>query len=155
MNYIKKNSLEEKELLERFLRYVKTYSESDSNKADEGIMPSTPQQRDFANMIAEEMKAAGLENVHVTEFCYAYGVLPASDGFENVPPFCLLSHMDTVDEVSGKNVNPVVHNLRKRIRSTRLRTKRSPRPHASAIRLSRRTGTRSSVRTIRRASRRS
>ncbi|QNL96745.1 peptidase T [Treponema sp. Marseille-Q4132] len=109
MNYIKKNSQEEKELLERFLRYVKTYSESDSNKADEGIMPSTPQQRDFANMIAEEMKAAGLENVHVTEFCYAYGVLPASEGFENVPPFCLLSHMDTVDEVTGKNVNPVVH----------------------------------------------
>ena len=109
MNYIKKNSQEEKELLERFLRYVKTYSESDSNKADEEIMPSTPQQRDFANMIAEEMKSAGLKTLHRTEFCYAYGVLPASGGFENVPPFCLLSHMDTVDEVSGKNVNPVVH----------------------------------------------
>ena len=114
MNYIKKNSQEEKELLERFLRYVKTYSESDSNKAEEGIMPSTPQQRNFANMIAEEMTAMGLENVHVTEFCYAYGVLPASEGFENVPPFCLLAHMDTVDEVSGKNVNPVVHESSRR-----------------------------------------
>ena len=109
MNYIKKNSQEEKELLERFLRYVKTYSESDSNKADEGIMPSTPQQWDFAKMIAEEMKAAGLQDVRVTDFCYVYGMLPASEGFEDVPPFCLLSHMDTVDEVTGKNVNPVVH----------------------------------------------
>jgi tripeptide aminopeptidase len=109
MNYITKSSKEETELLERFLRYVKTYSESDSDKADKGIMPSTPQQKDFARMLASEMVTIGLTSVQITDFCYVYGKLPAAEGCEAVPAFCLLSHLDTVDEVSGKNVNPAVH----------------------------------------------
>ena len=109
MNYITKNSNEQKQLLTRFLRYVKTYSESDSTAADNGVFPSTPQQRDFARMLATELAAIGLANVQVTDFSYVYGVLPASPGCESISPFCVLAHVDTVDEVTGKNVNPQVH----------------------------------------------
>ncbi|HAH60939.1 MAG TPA: peptidase T [Treponema sp.] len=109
MNYIKSTSKEEKELLERFLRYVKTYSESSSAEADKGVIPSTPQQKDFARMLASEMIAIGLTSVQITDFCYVYGVLPASAGCGKIPSFCMLSHLDTVDEVTGRNVNPSVH----------------------------------------------
>ncbi len=91
-------------LLKRFLKYVKTYSQSDSAKADEGIIPSTPQQFEMAKILCDELKKLGLENVQTTEHCYTYGFLPANNGSEK--KFCLLAHIDTVDEVSGLNVNP-------------------------------------------------
>ncbi|MCR5079771.1 MAG: peptidase T [Treponema sp.] len=91
-------------LLKRFLKYVKTYSQSDSAKADEGIIPSTPQQFEMAKILCGELKKLGLENVQTTEHCYTYGFLPANN--EREKTFCLLAHIDTVDEVSGLNVNP-------------------------------------------------
>lgn len=96
-------------LKERFLRYVQIYSESDSTQADAGIQPSTPQQKDLAKVLNKELTELGLQNVQTTEHCYTYGFLPASEGCENVPSFCLLSHIDTVDEVTGKDVHPLVH----------------------------------------------
>ncbi len=96
-------------LMDRFLRYVRTYSESDSSKADAGIMPSTLQQKDMATLLNQEMKDLGLDDVQTTEFCYTYGRLKASPGKENVPSFCLLAHIDTVEEVTGLNVKPIVH----------------------------------------------
>ena len=93
-------------LLNRFIKYVKTYSQSDSNKADEGVIPSTPQQFEMAKILCEELKSLGLENVQTTEHCYTYGFLPANDGDEK--SIRLLAHIDTVDEVSGLNVNPQI-----------------------------------------------
>ena len=96
-------------LLERFLRYVKTYSESSSAQADKGIQPSTSQQRDMAALVLGELKELGLEQVQTTEHCYTYGYLPATPGLEKAPSFCLLAHIDTVEEVTGLNVKPMLH----------------------------------------------
>lgn len=96
-------------LLDRFVSYVKVWSESDGAAADGGVFPSTERQRDFAGMLADELKGLGLSEVQVTKDCYVYGVLPASKGCEKVSPFCVLAHLDTVDEVSGKDVKPLVH----------------------------------------------
>ena len=96
-------------LLTRFLRYVQVWTTSDSVSADSGCQPSTKNQFELAHLLESEMKSLGLKNVQVTEKCYVYGVLPASEGLENVPPFCLLAHIDTVEEVSGKNVKPQIH----------------------------------------------
>ncbi|MBR6295721.1 MAG: peptidase T [Treponema sp.] len=96
-------------LMERFLRYVKIWSESDGEAADSNKMPSTDRQWDMAAALKSELEALGLSDVQTTAFCYTYGRLEASKGMEEVPSFCLLSHIDTVDEVSGKNVNPLVH----------------------------------------------
>lgn len=94
-------------LLERFLKYVKIWSESDSQKADSGIMPSTSGQNEMASVLCAELKSLGLENVQTTEHCYTYGILPANGSAES--SICLLAHIDTSEEVSGKNVNPKIH----------------------------------------------
>ena len=96
-------------LLKRFLKYVKTYSESNGIIADEGTIPSTPQQWNMAKILVDELKSLGLRNVKTTDHCYTYGFLPATKGYEKEKCFCLLAHVDTVDEVSGKNVKPIVH----------------------------------------------
>ena len=96
-------------LKERFLRYVKVCSQSDSAKADSGIQPSTECQWDMANLLRDELKALGLSDVQTTDKCYTYAYLPASSGMEGKPSICLLSHIDTVEEVSGKDVKPIIH----------------------------------------------
>ena len=93
-------------LLARFLRYVQIWTTSDTERADKGIQPSTERQRDFARILAKELESRGLTEVQVTDHCYVYGYLPATKGKESVAPFCLLAHMDTVDEVSGENIRP-------------------------------------------------
>lgn len=112
MTYLSSNILDTsyaQALLDRFLRYAQVYSQSDSLSADQGNQPSTPQQWDFAHSLETELLSLGLEDVQVTDFCYVYGRLPASKGCEDVPSFCLLSHIDTVEDVSGLNVKPLVH----------------------------------------------
>lgn len=109
MKYISDDNEASNGLLERFLRYVKVWTESCSQKAEKGIMPSEERERDLARMLADEMRALGMEAVRITDACYTYGFLPPSSGFEDAPPFCLLAHIDTVEEVSGKDVKPIVH----------------------------------------------
>ena len=98
----------EKQLLDRFIRYVKTWTTSNQDNADNGIIPSEQREADFAQTLAEELKKIGLSDVHVTEHAYVCGRLTASEGYENAPVIGLLAHMDTVSEVSGKDVNPTV-----------------------------------------------
>lgn len=95
-------------LLNRFLSYVKVWTTSDSAEADKNIQPSTKRQFDLARILKNELASLGLSDVQVTDNCYVYGFLPASDGTAESVPVCLLAHMDTVEEVSGENVNPVV-----------------------------------------------
>ena len=109
MKYISESNDFKQILLERFLKYVKIWTESSSQKADAGIIPSEDRERDLAHMLADEMNALGMENVNITDECYTYGCLPASKGFESVSPFCLLAHIDTVEEVTGRDVKPLVH----------------------------------------------
>lgn len=97
-----------KQLLDRFIRYVKTWTTSNQDNADNEIIPSEQREADFAQTLADELRKIGLSDVHVTEHAYVCGRIPASKGFETVPAIGLLAHMDTVSEVSGKNVNPSV-----------------------------------------------
>lgn len=96
-------------LLERFLRFVQVWTTSDSISADSGNQPSTRRQFDLAHLLESELKSFGLEDVQITPHCYVYGRLPASTSCKNLEPFCLLAHIDTVEEVSGENVNPQIH----------------------------------------------
>ncbi len=96
-------------LLERFLRYTKTGTQSNPEKADKGIMPSTESQRFFAGMLAEELKSFGIEQVEVDENSYVLARINPSPGFEESAAFGLCSHLDTASDVPGEPVNPVVH----------------------------------------------
>ena len=95
-------------LLERFLRYVKIWSTSSVALADQGIIPSTECQRDFARILETELRALGVDDVHVTDHAYVCARLPATKGYEHLPSVGFLAHMDTAENVSGKGVNPQV-----------------------------------------------
>lgn len=109
MNYIKKDSDFQQKLLNRFIKYVKIWTESNLEKADKGIIPSEEREFELAKQLSAELTVMGLQEVQVTKDCYTYAYLSPSKGFENVPPFCLLAHIDTVEEVSGKDVKPIIY----------------------------------------------
>ncbi len=112
MNYIYNNKEEMDKLLERFCRYVKIWSESDGKAADQGIFPSTERQWDFAKVLVKELRNLGTRNVYLTDNCYVVGKIDSNivdaEERKKYPSILLMAHMDTVDEVSGKDVHPVI-----------------------------------------------
>ncbi|MBR5741132.1 MAG: peptidase T [Firmicutes bacterium] len=84
---------------ERFLTYTTYATES---REESPTNPSSKEQFVLANALAEEMKGLGLENVRVDEFCYVYGVLPATPGYEKKPAIGFIAHMDTVENYGQK-----------------------------------------------------
>lgn len=96
------------ELLGRFLRYASIGTQSDPSRADAGHMPSTESQRDFADILAGELRNLGAEAT-VDANGYVLGRIAPSPGLESVPPFGLSSHLDTSSEAPGDGVRPLVH----------------------------------------------
>lgn len=96
-------------VVDRFLRYVRIDTESSETSTSK---PSTPSQWTLANLLAEELKELGAQDVRVSEFCMVYarisGNLPA-DGSQAVPTIGFLAHVDTSSAVTGANVKPIVH----------------------------------------------
>lgn len=90
---------------ERFLKYVSYWTTSEENK---DIIPSTDRQFILADVLAEELKDMGLEQVKRDEHCYVYGLLPATSGFENKKAMGFIAHMDTAPSFSGENIKPQV-----------------------------------------------
>ncbi|MHB8261054.1 MAG: peptidase T [Bacteroidia bacterium] len=90
---------------ERFLRYVKIDTQSNPESA---TYPSTEKQKNLGKFLAEELKAMGLTDAHLDEYCYVYATLPANT-VKKVPVICFCSHMDTSPDCSGENVNPIMH----------------------------------------------
>ena len=105
MNKISENKDYTKRLLDRFVKYVKIWSESDGNAADKGVFPSTERQWDMARILENDMKELGMSDVQIKD-CYVYGRLPSN--CSSSQSILLLAHMDTVDEVSGKDVKPQI-----------------------------------------------
>ena len=95
-------------LLERFLRYTRQWTTSDPDRADQGIVPSTDRQWDFAKILMKELQDLGITEVFISDHCYVCARLPASAGMESAPVVGFLAHMDTSSEVSGENVQPQV-----------------------------------------------
>lgn len=91
---------------ERFLKYVRINTESAEGT---GTSPSTARQWDLANLLMDELKALGLQEVKASEFGVVTAVLPATPGCEDAPALGLLAHMDTAPAFSGANVEPILH----------------------------------------------
>ncbi|HEX8888621.1 MAG TPA: peptidase T [Pyrinomonadaceae bacterium] len=93
--------------LDRFLRYAKIDTQS---KEDQDKVPSTSKQLNLANLLAKELKDLGVENVRISEFGIVYGMVPGNlPDNSKVPVIGFMAHMDTSPEVSGENVNPIIH----------------------------------------------
>lgn len=94
-------------VLDRFLRYVKIDTQS---KEDQGKVPSTEKQLVLANLLAKELKALDAKNVRVSEFGIVYAMVPGNlPDNSKVPVVGLIAHMDTSPDVSGANVNAIIH----------------------------------------------
>ena len=112
MNHIYGNKEEENKLLDRFCRYVKIWSESDGKAADNGVFPSTERQWDIAKVLVKELRNMGTRNVYLTDYCYVVAKIDSNivepEERKKYPTILLMAHMDTVDEVTGENVKPVI-----------------------------------------------
>ena len=63
-----------KNLVDRFIKYIKI--DSQSNPESE-TTPSTKKQWNMANLLVEELKAIGLQDVTVDENAYVMATLPS------------------------------------------------------------------------------
>jgi len=102
-------SNKEEYLIDRFFRYVKIDTQSDENT---NTSPSTAGQHDLAKLLYNELVEMGASDVYYDkEHCYIYATIPSNldadsaDGKKS-PVIGFISHMDTSDAVSGKDVKP-------------------------------------------------
>lgn len=97
--------MEKIDVIEKFLRYVKVDTQSDDTT---GTSPSTMKQHDLARMLYKELCDMGASDVFYDEkHCYVYASIPSNLKDKNdAPAIGFVSHMDTSDEVSGKDVKP-------------------------------------------------
>ncbi|MGA1793316.1 MAG: peptidase T [Thermoplasmatota archaeon] len=98
------------DVLDRFIRYVKVWTTSQEGVEDS--YPSTGRQKDLLNMLVSELKELGLEDAAMDEHGYVMATLPGNIPEERaakVPTIGLIAHVDTSPEVSGENVNPILH----------------------------------------------
>lgn len=90
---------------ERLLNYVKIFTTSDEEST---TTPSTQRQFDLAYLLEEEMKKIGISEARVDENGYVYGMIPATEGYENAPKIGFIAHMDTAPDFCGEHVKPQV-----------------------------------------------
>ncbi len=90
-------------VLDRFLRYVKVDTQS---QEEVDAVPSTDKQFDLARMLVYELNEIGAKKVRLSDNCYVYAEIPGN--VEGAPKLGFISHMDTSDAVSGKNVKPQI-----------------------------------------------
>ena len=96
--------INKKQLIERFIKYVTIDTESDPNNP---AFPSTENQWDLANVLVEDLKVIGMQDIHLDENCYIMATLP-SNVSHNVPIIGFVSHMDTSPDFTGKNIKPQI-----------------------------------------------
>jgi tripeptide aminopeptidase len=90
---------------ERFMRYVQIDTQSDPLSNSH---PTTEKQKDLSKILAEELKAIGLEDAHMDEWGYVYATIPSNTD-KQVPVICFCSHVDTAPDASGTGVKPIMH----------------------------------------------
>jgi len=95
----------DREVEERLLRYVKIDTTSDESSP---TSPSTERQYDLLNLLVDELKEIGAQDVRLTDYGAVLGTIPATVGGD-VPVIALLAHVDTSPAYSGADVKPLVH----------------------------------------------
>lgn len=94
------------DVLERFVRYCEVPSQSNPQTADH--VPSTQSQFKIAEVVAEDLRALGAEDVSVDEHAYVTCHWPASAGAEELPTLGFCCHLDTAWQSWGDPVRPRV-----------------------------------------------
>ncbi|QII36865.1 peptidase T [Rouxiella badensis] len=90
-----------KQLTERFFRYLSVTSQSDPKAT---ALPSTPGQQELANLLAEELKTLGLENIEIDQHATVTAVKPGTK--KGGPRIGFITHIDTVDVGLSPDIHP-------------------------------------------------
>lgn len=93
-------------LLQRFSKYLSYATTSDENSTS---YPSTKALMDFADVMVEELKAIGMEEVSKDEYGYVSALLPANNG-ETAPVIGFIAHMDTAPDMPGIAAPRIIEN---------------------------------------------
>ncbi|MUO82273.1 peptidase T [Agrobacterium vitis] len=91
------------ELVERFFRYVGIESQSDAASTQ---LPSSKGQRALAELLAQEMRGLGLDNVVIDKNAIVTGVKRGS--VVDVPRIGFIAHLDTVDVGLSSSIRPQI-----------------------------------------------
>lgn len=91
-------------IVERFIKYIGIDTKSDENS---NTCPSTKGQLELGEIIVEELKELGLEDVKQDENGYIYASLKSNID-KKVPTIGFISHLDTSPDLDGKCVNPKI-----------------------------------------------
>jgi len=91
-------------IVPRFLRYVRIWTTSDRHSQE---TPSSAGQWELARLLETELTGLGVA-AELTGHCYVLAKIPATPGCEGAPAIGFMAHLDTAQDVSGKDVEPVV-----------------------------------------------
>ncbi|HVM69404.1 MAG TPA: peptidase T [Gaiellaceae bacterium] len=91
-------------LLERFVRYARVGTQA---VPDSPTFPSSPGQLELQRLLAEDLRAAGLQEVVLDDDGYLYATVPAT--VEDAPTIGWIAHVDTAPDAPGDGVEPIVH----------------------------------------------
>ena len=94
-----------RELEERLLRYARIDTQSDEKST---TSPSTTKQYELLELLVDELKALGAQDVTLTTYGAALATIPSTVKTVR-PTLALLAHVDTAPQFSGTNVVPIVH----------------------------------------------
>ncbi len=92
-------------IIDRFLKYVEIDTQSDPNNPD---FPSTKKQWNLANLLVEELKGIGMQDVSIDENAYVMATLK-SNVEHKVPTIGFIAHFDTSPDFSGKDIKAQIH----------------------------------------------
>lgn len=95
----------DQELEERLIRYCKIDTQADEKSA---TSPSTAIQFDLLNLLVEELKAIGAEEVTLTDYGAVLATIPATIE-TSAPVIGFLAHVDTAPAFRASGVKPIVH----------------------------------------------
>ena len=90
---------------ERLLKYVKFNTISSDTS---GLHPSTPSQFELARAIEKELTALGCVDIRLSDTCYLYARLPATDGCDGAAKLGFIAHMDTAPDFTADGVCPII-----------------------------------------------
>jgi len=92
------------EIIKRFTTYVQVDTQSNEESS---TCPSTEGQLKLAQMLVQELKDIGMQDVTIDDNGYVFATLP-SNTEKSVPTIGFLAHLDTATDFTGKNVKPQI-----------------------------------------------
>jgi tripeptide aminopeptidase len=95
----------DQELEERLIRYCKIDTQADEKSS---TAPSTAIQFDLLNLLVEELKEIGAQEVTLTDYGAVLATIPATID-TSAPVIGFLAHVDTAPAFHASGVKPLVH----------------------------------------------